>query len=366
MNDGNEGRAPSSTEVAPVHDVPASVAASDLPAYSGCYRFESFEVDGVRRELRRHGLKIHLKGRPFTLLKVLVESQGRVVTREELRGHLWSSDTHVDFDANLTTAFYKVRKALGDSSRESKFIETIPGVGYRFIEPILRIKNELEALPLPAAADEIGRDSAASSKNSVRSRGISPLSRRLVSVLIAAMVLVVIAYVGYVRAFSSGATRPLSQRLLVLPFSETEVNAADVHFSDGLQDDLITELANRHASEFSVIARTTATTYKDTTKSVQEIARELNVSYVVEGCVQRDAGRVHISARLIRAADQSEIWGESYDRTFGNPLDTESEVAVRIGDGLSAQVAPSLTAAEQRSAESHPYENYLKRLLSMR
>lgn len=366
MNDGNEGRASFSFEAASSQDVLAPVAASDPPAGSGCYRFENFEIDGVRRELRRNGLKIHLKGRPFTLLKVLVESQGRVVTREELRGHLWTSDTHVDFDANLTTAFYKVRKALGDSSRESKFIETMPGIGYRFIEPIAPIKNEPEPPPATAIADASETDSKISPQSSAWLHAISPLRRRLVPVFTAALMLVVIAYFGFARVFSSSATPLSAQRLLVLPFTDTGGNVADAHFSEGLQDDLITELASRHADEFHVIARTTAMTYKDTAKSVQEIARELNVSFVVEGCVQNDAGRVHISARLIRAADQSEVWADSYDRTFGDPMDTEYEVARRIGDSLSTQVEPNITSSERSSSNSHPYQNYLKRLLTAR
>lgn len=361
MNDGPEDRAPLLSESPSIHDIPTS----DPQASSGCYRFESFEIDGVRRELRRHGLKIHLKGRPFTLLKVLVESQGRVVTREELRGHLWSSDTHVDFDANLTTAFYKVRKALGDSSKGSRFIETIPGLGYRFIEPILPIKTELETLPQSPATNGAASISATSSATASQSRRFSTARRRLISLSIAALALLVIARAGYITVQSSSAP-PDPVRLLVLPFVDTTGNAADEHFSDGLNDELITDLTRQHGSEISVIAQTTAMSYKHADKSVQEIARELKVSYVVEGDVQRDDGRVHISARLVRAADQSEIWADSYDRPFGDSLDIESELASRIGDALSAKVIPALPATGQRVSNSKSYGYYLKRLLMMR
>ena len=214
MNEGPEDRAPLLSDSPSIYDVPTS----DPQACSGCYRFENFEIDGVRRELRRNGLKIHLKGRPFTLLKVLVESQGRVVTREELRGHLWTSDTHVDFDANLTTAFYKVRKALGDSSHDSRFIETIPGLGYRFIEPILPIKTETESIPQPAAAIRRRFYFAHVTQTSPR---IAPslhcnapphfrvhrCARDRDS-----------SRAGYITVLSSGATPPEPVRLLVLPF----------------------------------------------------------------------------------------------------------------------------------------------------
>ena len=356
MTDGTYGQAPFLPEPPSGPDVPAH----DAEAPSSCYRFESFEIDGLRRELRRNGLKIHLKGRPFTLLKVLVESQGRLVTREELRGHLWTSDTHVDFDANLTTAFYKVRKALGDSSRDSRFIETIPGQGYRFIEPVIAIKREAVA-PLPApAADEIETDAPEPPAPTSTTPAVSPLRRRLVSVLVGALVLIVIACVGYIRVLSSNAARVKSVRLLVLPFAGTAGSAVDEKFSDGLQDELITELTRRHATEFSVIARTTAMTYKHTGKSVQEIARELDVSYIVEGAVQECDGRMHVSARLVRAADQSEIWADSYDRPLGDAVQSEFEVADRIGDGLSARVLPTLASAGRRALNT---SSYLKQLL---
>jgi TolB-like protein/DNA-binding winged helix-turn-helix (wHTH) protein len=350
MNDETLGRAPFPPEVPSGLEIPTS---ESEPGSGCCYRFESFEIDGQRRELRRHGLKIHLKGRPFTLLKVLVESQGRLVTREELRGHLWTSDTHVDFDANLTTAFYKVRKALGDSSRDSRFIETIPGQGYRFIEPVISIKGDAAAQAAAPEASDINAVEPAAVVD--HGYAVSPLKRRLVSVLVASLVLIVIACVGYIRVLSSSAARAKSVRLLVLPFSDTAGNAADENFSDGLQDELITDLTRRHASEFSVIARTTAVTYKHTGKSVQDIARELDVSYIVEGAVQECDGHMHISARLVRAADQSEIWADSYDRSLTDIVSSELEVADRIGEALSARVLPNINSAAPRALNSSSY-----------
>ncbi len=356
MNDGTLGRAPFLPEPSLGPEIPIN---EPEPA-SSCYRFENFEIDGQRRELRRNGLKIHLKGRPFTLLKVLVESQGRLVTREELRGHLWTSDTHVDFDANLTTAFYKVRKALGDSSRDSRFIETIPGQGYRFIEPVIAIKPDAATAAQPPPSDANEPHSSEPPAKIAHGYSVSPLKRRLVSVLVASLVLIVIACVGYIRVLSSSAARAKSVRLLVLPFSDTAGNTADENFSDGLQDELITDLTRRHASEFSIIARTTAMTYKHTGKSVQQIARELDVSYVVEGAVQECDGHMHISARLVRAGDQTEIWADSYDRSLTDVVQSELEVADRIGDALSAKVLPAITSAGQPARNS---TSYLQQLL---
>src|SRR5882724_7427936 len=99
-------------------------------------QFAGFRVDLHARELRRNGNIIRLQEQPFSLLAVLLEHAGDVVTREELRQHLWPSDTFVDFDNSLNTAVNKIREALGDSAESPRFVETLPRRGYRFMVPV--------------------------------------------------------------------------------------------------------------------------------------------------------------------------------------------------------------------------------------
>src|SRR5215468_3073202 len=98
-------------------------------------RFATFEVDLQAQEVRKAGLRVKLTGQPFQVLAILLEQPGTVVTREELQKRLWP-DTFVDVDHNLNTAINKIREALGDSSENPRFIETIPRRGYRFIGEI--------------------------------------------------------------------------------------------------------------------------------------------------------------------------------------------------------------------------------------
>jgi Tol biopolymer transport system component/DNA-binding winged helix-turn-helix (wHTH) protein len=98
-------------------------------------RFATFEVDLQAQELRKGGLRLKLTGQPFQVLAILLERPGTVVTREELQKRLWP-DTFVDVDHNLNTAINKIREALGDSSENPRFVETLPRRGYRFIAPI--------------------------------------------------------------------------------------------------------------------------------------------------------------------------------------------------------------------------------------
>jgi DNA-binding winged helix-turn-helix (wHTH) protein len=100
---------------------------------SGAKRFADFVVDSRAGELYRRGKKIKLQHQPTQVLLTLLEKPGQIVTREELRQRIWSSDTFVDFEHSLNTAIKKLRLALGDSATKSKFVETLPRRGYRFV-----------------------------------------------------------------------------------------------------------------------------------------------------------------------------------------------------------------------------------------
>jgi cholera toxin transcriptional activator len=99
-------------------------------------RFGVFEVDLAAGELRKNGARLRLQEQPFQVLAALLQSAGRVVTREELRLKIWPADTFVDFDHSLNTAVNKIREALGDSASSPRFVETLARRGYRFIAPV--------------------------------------------------------------------------------------------------------------------------------------------------------------------------------------------------------------------------------------
>src|SRR6476620_4714522 len=100
------------------------------------WRFGVFELDAYSGELRRNGTVVKLRDQPARILLLLLEHAGQMVTREQLRQHLWPSDTFVDFDHSLNTAVMKLREALGDSADKPLYIETIPRKGYRFVAPV--------------------------------------------------------------------------------------------------------------------------------------------------------------------------------------------------------------------------------------
>jgi DNA-binding winged helix-turn-helix (wHTH) protein len=96
-------------------------------------KFGLFEADLRTRELWKNGVKLKLGGQPFEILATLLERPGELVTREQLRTRIWSTDTFVDFNHGLNAAVNKLRECLGDSAEEPRYIETLPRRGYRFI-----------------------------------------------------------------------------------------------------------------------------------------------------------------------------------------------------------------------------------------
>jgi DNA-binding winged helix-turn-helix (wHTH) protein len=104
-----------------------------MEAEMACYRFGPFELDTERGELRKHGLRIRIQNQPFQVLRTLLERADQVVGREDLHQAVWANDTFVDFEHGLNAAMNKLRRALGESAENPRYIETLTGRGYRFI-----------------------------------------------------------------------------------------------------------------------------------------------------------------------------------------------------------------------------------------
>src|SRR5580692_6848122 len=258
-------------------------------------RFGTFEVDLESRELRKHGMRVRLEEKPFRILEMLLHQAGRVVTRKALREKLWP-DTHVGYDQNLNTAVNKLRELLGDSAQCPRFIETLPRLGYRFIAPVV----------MPG--------------------------RSLV-----------------------GAKKMLG----VLPFENLGGDPEQEYFADGLTEEMISHLGQLDPRRLGVIARTSAIQYKNTKKSIAEIASELKVSYVLEGSVRCEGNGARITAQLIEALGQTHLWSGSYDRDLRDILSVQANVAREIGRALSLELLPEAPApAPQFDPTAH--ESYLR------
>jgi TolB-like protein/DNA-binding winged helix-turn-helix (wHTH) protein/Tfp pilus assembly protein PilF len=321
------------------------------PSQSRVLKFGVFEVDLDTGELRKAGMRQKLVGQPFQVLQLLLERPQEVVTREQLQARIWQKGTFVDYDLALKKAVKRVREVLGDSVESPRFIETVPRRGYRFIAPLAG--NGAVATAAPALVEKPGAEHQPS-----RTLRVGILLSLGVAVVL--LTLLVFAPEQFRQRLSGKGSTPQIRSLAVLPLQCLSADPAQEYFSDGMTDALTTDLAQ--ISSLKVISRTSSMQYKQTKKSLPEIAHELNVDGIVEGTVQRSGDRVRITAQLIYGPSDKHLWAESYESDLGNILAVQDEVARAIAKEIRVQLLPEessrLSSAPPINREA--YELYLK------
>lgn len=178
------------------------MAKNGLSSPSQVFRFGVFQVNLAARELRKHGVRIRLPGQPFHILSILLEKPGEVVTREEIRQKLWSSDTFVDFEHSLNSAIKKLRAALGDSPENSRYIETVPRLGYRFIAPFEEISRITPHTGRTSAATGGGEPETVVQDSRIRQLASTWSAWPVSAGVFAVLVLVVAIYSAWSRSHS--------------------------------------------------------------------------------------------------------------------------------------------------------------------
>jgi TolB-like protein/DNA-binding winged helix-turn-helix (wHTH) protein/Flp pilus assembly protein TadD len=318
----------------------------------GRTRFGIFEADPRSGMLTKAGQRIRLQEQPFQLLSALLERPGEVVTREELQGRLWPR-TVIDYDHGLNKAVSKIREALGDSADNPRFVETIARRGYRFLADVAIVdESHIGAIAASPAANAPNPEDRAD-RAAGRPRTLVLAVASLLLLLLSAAALLTWLY-----AWPAGT--PAIHSLAVLPLVNMSDDASQDFFADGMTDELITQLGR--ISTLRVISRTSAMTYKSAHKPLATIARELNVDAIVEGSVLRSGERVRITAQLIRAPDDNNIWADSYEGDVRSTLMLQDKVAHAVADQVRATLKHGQQPAAERTRAVDPlaYENYLK------
>jgi TolB-like protein len=266
------------------------------------YEFGAYRLDEQGLMLFREGNRVALPPKVAELLVALVQAAGRVLTREQLLQQLWPNV--VVEEGSLTSHISLLRKALAAGGDGPELIETVPKRGYRFVAPVK---------PTRAATPESG-------------------NRR--------------------------------QLLVVLPFENLTTGDKYDYFSDGLTEEMITELARLSPERLGVIARTSAMQFKSTTKNIGQIGGELGVSHVLEGSVRRAGARVRITAQLIRVSDETHLWAQSYERGLHDVLEVQAEVARAVAQEIQVKLTPRdrqrLHSEKRRSVNPQAHELYLR------
>jgi TolB-like protein/DNA-binding winged helix-turn-helix (wHTH) protein/Tfp pilus assembly protein PilF len=318
------------------------------PPVADRLRFGEYELDLRAGELRKHGVRLRLRGQPLRVLEILLERSGEVVTRAEFQTQLWASDTFVDFDHSLHNAIARIRDVLGDSAETPRYIETLPRRGYRYIGPV----QDFQSPPVAAETGDHTTQPAAP---------ITPPKRRrpLVLVVCSVFALGLVALTTWWYIHFRAAVSPI-RSIAVLPLKNFSGDPSEEFFVDGITDQLITDLAK--VGSLRVVSGTSVMQYKGTKKALPEIARELNVDAIVEGSISRSGQRVRVTAQLIQASTDQHLWAETYDRNLGDILNVQSEVADAIAQQVRAQLTPGQRAQLRSVHAVNPaaYDDYLR------
>jgi TolB-like protein len=234
------------------HNAPKVVDARSTRSDGEQFRFGSFRLLTRRRELLLHDAPVRLGSRAFDVLLALIKRRGQLVTKDELLADVWLG--RVIEENNLQAQISALRKVLVSNEDGGRYLQTVPGRGYRFVAPV---EHE-------EPADEIAVTEAA--------------PRR-----------------------SRAARLPLPDKpsIAVVPFTNLSSDPQQEYFSDGITDDIVTELSR--FSELLVIASNSSFELKGSAFDVRQVGRELGVHYVLEGSIRKIGDHVRITAKLVDA-----------------------------------------------------------------
>ncbi len=279
------------------------------------YRFAAFEIDTDRYELRVNGAAQPVEKLVFDLIVFFARNPNRIVGRDELVDQLWQG--RAVSDATISSCVKSARRALGDSGDSQNYIRTVRGRGFEFTA---KVTSEADMPPIAADLPTAPERPAASAR-------------------------------------PAGADhKPI---IAVLPFVNQSAEI-DEYFSDGLTEDIITNLARFR--ELRVIAGASTFQFKGRAVDLAELRDRLNAGHVVQGSVRRAAGRVRIAVQLIDGTSGVQLWGDRFDRELGDIFELQDEVTRMIAAtlGVKMQDLALQRAMTKSSIELDAYDCLLR------
>lgn len=271
-------------------------------------------VRPLRACIERDGRVMHVKPKSMAVLVQLAGANGNVVTRNELFDSVWPN-CDVSDDV-LTHSIVELRKALGDSARDPKFIETIPKTGFRLVAPMSPCIDP------------------------------SPQPRRRPLHLRPASLVVVVAVIGIavLASFRSlpgdnpvDANAALVPSVAVLPFVDLSQDRDHAYFVDGLSEEMINRLTR--IDGLQVTGRTSSFYFKGRNEDLRSIGARLGVGHILEGSVRKSGDRLRITAQLVDVRDGFHVWSDTYDRSSADIFRIQDEIAEAVATALSIRLS---------------------------
>jgi len=304
----------------------------------GIFIFGPFRLDASRRTLSRDGDPIKLTSRLFDTLLYLIENSGRLVEKDELLSAIWGG--RIVEEGNLTSAISELRKILQIEGETTPMIATAPRRGYRFMAAVRH-----ETSPAPLAGMSIATPLIA------RRRKIPSLA--VIAIAAAAISIAISVWLARPQPVASPpAFAPPANSIAILPFANMSATADRDYIADGLSEELIGALSE--INQMHVIARTSSFAFKGSHTGINDIARQLNVSTVLEGSIREQGGRLRITAELIDGLTGFHLWSHIYDRDQGDVLHLQTDIATEVTRALKLTLLGGDLAKLNRGGTNNP------------
>ena len=310
-----------------------------------------WKVEPDRYLLSYGGKTVKLEPKVMEALIFLANRAGETVTREELENNVWAG-TVVGY-YSLTGTMLKLRKAFDDDPKTPKIIETLPKKGYRLLADVKPIPIEATD-EIPGKTDDVSPHIIATDKKS------KSVFFFILGLVFLALILIPLQELVWSKKEKNQNRISENLSIAVLPFDNEGSDEKNTYFSDGITNDLITDLTK--VEGLLVISRDSTINYRGKTSDIKNIADSLDVRYILHGNVRREDQSVRINAFLIDSETDKQLWAERYDGEISNIFGLQDKITEKIVSALRIKLSTTehKNLAYRYTQNIQAYEIYLK------
>lgn len=316
------------------------------------YEFGTFVLDPGDRTLFADGVPLRLPAKEFDTLLLLVEHNGKALSKEEMMTAIWR-DSFVE-ESNLAKQISRLRKILNTNGNE--FIETVPKHGYRFSADLRRRTAETESLIVEKRTVKRLRVELEQADDE-ETLALPPVRRRSIAIPVLMAATLVLGAAGVWFFWQRAASVSKIDTIAVLPIKPLSDWDGNSVLAAGLTDALVTKIGSLR----SIIVRPPASVaqFSDAGRDPTEVGRDLHVSAVLEGTIHQFEGKLRVQLRLLNTGSGAQIWSEKFDGASTDLFDLED----RISENVARTLAPSLTderVTRRYTENSKAFDLYIK------
>jgi len=281
------------------------------------YKFNNIELDTKNYQLLVDGVEQAIEPQVFNLIIYLIENKEMVLSRDEILNNIWKG--RVVSDSSINNHVKSARKVLGDDGKKQDIIKTIHGRGYQFVAKITHDDSDIPS---------------------------TTKKQKVTYSAIALIVLAMLLTFGF-------KNRPYEEQhqestlaetsIAVLAFKDFSPKSDQAYFAEGMSEELLNLFTQ--IPSLRVASRTSSFSFKNKDVRVEEIGKELNVDYIVEGSVRKSGDDLRITVQLIRVKDESHIWSKTYDHDVQDIFKVQDEIAVAVTEQLRIKLKKGMVKA---------------------